>query len=403
MFDEKENKTRGKLNYKKLNEVVKVSSQVLKLIKILAIFLCCYLAIIVCKELKVLNVVLDILEILSPLFIGLIIAWLFNPLVNFLQKKGIKRVFSVLGIYLLLIGAIGLLVGSIMPILYDQILSFVEGIPSMFKDVENLFNSILSRFEKIEGIDVENIKSSIISQLENVSSDITSGISTYVIGVVKALISGVSSFVVGLIIGFFFLLGFENIGDTLIVLVPKNLRKDTSKLVGSINGSLRSYVIGVILDATVVFAICSVAFWLIGLRAPLLFAIFCAITNVIPYVGPYIGAVPALIVGFSMSPTIGILTLVAIVVIQFFEGNFLQEYIMSKTTKLHPVTIITGLLLFGHFWGIIGMIVSTPLIAVFKQVYLFLDEKYDFFKSDDVDDKPKDKKDKKETKEVVEA
>ena len=298
-----------------------------------------------------------------------------------------------------------LLVGSIIPILYEQILSFVEGIPGMFKDIENLFNSVLSRFENIEGINTEDIKSSIMSQLEGTSSELTSGVSTYVLNIIKALVSGVSSFVVGLIIGFFFLLGFENIGDTLIVLVPKNLRKDTSKLVGSINGSLRNYVVGVLIDATVVFAICSIAFGLIGLRAPLLFALFCALTNVIPYVGPYIGAVPALIVGFSMSPTIGLLTLVAIVIIQFFEGNFLQEYIMSKTTKLHPVTIIIGLLLFGHFWGIIGMVISTPVLAMLKQVYLFLDDKYDFFKIDDelMDKEKKDKDTKKSNNKVSSA
>lgn len=410
MFDENENKSRGKLNYKKLNEVVKTSGQVLKIIKILSIFVCSYIGIIVCKELKIFRIILDILGIVSPLFIGLIVAWLFNPIVNFLQKKGVKRIFSVLGIYLVLIGAIALLVGSIMPILYEQIISFAESVPSLFKDIENIFNDILSKFENIQGIDIESVKSSIISQLEGASSEITSGVSTYVIKIVKGLISGVSSFTVGLIIGFFFLLSFENIGETLLALVPRKFRRDTSKLVGSINGSLRNYVVGVIIDATVVFGICSLAFGLVGLRAPMLFALFCAITNVIPFVGPYIGAVPALIVGFSMSPTIGILTLLAIVIIQFFEGNFLQEYIMSKTTKLHPVTIMTGLLIFGHFWGIIGMVISTPVLAVFKQVYLFLDEKYDFFKNneldddDDADEKGKKRRKKEtETNQVVEA
>ena len=121
---------------------------------------------------------------------------------------------------------------------------------------------------------------------------------------------------------------------------------------------------------------CGVVFSIIGLKAPLLFAIFCAITNVIPYIGPYIGAVPALIVGFSISPTVGLLTGASIIVIQFFEGNFLQEYIMSKTTKLHPVTIIIGLLIFGHFWGIIGMAISAPVIGILKIVFNFFDRKW---------------------------
>ncbi len=379
MSEEKESRGKNKINYKKINEILKVSHNVLKIFYILAIIVCIYVVLKVCQELKILAFVLDILAILSPLFMGLIIAWLFNPVVTFLKKKGIKRVFGALMVYVLLLGIIGLLVGSILPILYDQIISFAGTVPGIFNGIETALDDFLGKFSDIEGINIDSIKNTIIAQLESMSDGITSGMSTYIVNIIKSLISGISSFVVGLVIGFFFLLSYDNIGDTVHAFVPQKWKKDVSKLTSTIDGSLRNYVVGVLIDATVIFAICSIAFGLIGLRAPLLFAIFCAITNVIPYVGPYIGAVPALIVGFAMSPTIGILTLIAIVVIQFFEGNFLQEYIMSKTTKLHPVTIIMGLLIFGHYWGIIGMVISTPLIAVFKQIWLFFDSKYDFF------------------------
>ena len=385
MKEEKEIKG-NKLNYRKLNQVLKVSHRVLKILYFLAIIACIFTIIIVAKELKILTFILSVLKVLSPLFIGLIIAWLFDPVVTFLSKKGVKRIFSVLIIYALLLSAIGLIVGSIIPILYDQIISFASSIPSLFKSIESTLDNVLDKLQGVDGVDVESIKETITKQLENASSGLTDGISTSVISFFKGLVSGVTNFVVGLVIGFFFLLSFDNVGDTLIAYVPKKSRKDVEKLVNSINGSLRNYVVGVIIDATIVFGICSLAFGLIGLRAPLLFALFCAITNVIPYVGPYIGAVPALIVGFSISPTVGLFTLIAIVIIQFFEGNFLQETIMSKTTKLHPVTIIMGLLIFGHYWGIIGMVISTPLLAVIKQIYLFFDEKYDFFKTDDDDE-----------------
>ena len=115
---------------------------------------------------------------------------------------------------------------------------------------------------------------------------------------------------------------------------------------------------------------------IVGLRAPLLFGLFCGITNVIPYAGPYIGGAPAVIVGFSRGPVVGVLTLISIIIIQFLEGNFLQPVIMSKTTKLHPVTIIVGLLIFGHFFGIVGMVISTPLIAVLKSITVFFLEKF---------------------------
>ncbi|MFI3307929.1 MAG: AI-2E family transporter, partial [Mycoplasmatota bacterium] len=128
-----------------------------------------------------------------------------------------------------------------------------------------------------------------------------------------------------------------------------------------------------------VFLISSLAFSIIGLQSPLLFGLICGITNIIPYVGPYIGGFPAAIIGLSQSVTIGILTIIAIAIIQFLEGNFLQPVILSKTTKLHPVLIIMGLLVFGYFWGILGMIVATPILATLKAIFLFFEEKYDLF------------------------
>lgn len=384
MLEDKNNKNKVKLNYTKLNEVLRISHQMLKIFYILTIIVCIYVGIKVFQEVKILNFILDVCAILSPLFIGLIIAWLFNPIITFLSKKGVKRVFGIAIVYIVFIGLLSLLIGSILPILYDQIVSFAGSIPGLIGNIENSLNNILEKFNSIDGLNIEGIKYNIVNEVEKFTENYSSGLANNIVNIVKTFISGISTFVIGMIIGFFLLLGFENVGSSLIGFVPIRFRKDASKLTNTINDSLRRYILGVIIDAFVIFTICSIVFSLIGLRAPLLFALFCAITNVIPYVGPYIGAVPALIVGFSMNPTIGILTLIAIIVIQFFEGNFLQGLIMSKTTKLHPVTIISGLLIFGHFWGIIGMVISTPLIAVCKQIWNFFDDKYDFFKGREV-------------------
>jgi len=133
---------------------------------------------------------------------------------------------------------------------------------------------------------------------------------------------------------------------------------------------------GAVIDCSAIFILTSIGLWLVVLKAPALFGFFCGLTNIIPYAGPYIGGAPAVIVGFTQSPTIGILSLVVIALIQFLEGNFLQPFIMSKTTKLHPVTIMLGLLVFGYFFGMLGMIISTPAIAVGKTIFQFFDKKY---------------------------
>ena len=142
-----------------------------------------------------------------------------------------------------------------------------------------------------------------------------------------------------------------------------------------INTSLRSYVQGVLLVMLLVFITQSIGLTIAGLKAPILFALFCAVTDIIPYFGPYIGAIPAVIVGFTISPITGICVIISIVVVQLLENNFYQPLIMGHTMKLHPVTIMLGLLLFEHFFGILGMIIATPCIACIKVIALFILER----------------------------
>ena len=141
-----------------------------------------------------------------------------------------------------------------------------------------------------------------------------------------------------------------------------------------INTSLRNYVQGLFLVMFLVFITQSIGLTLAGLEAPLIFALFCAITDVIPYFGPYIGAIPAIIVGFTISPITGLCCVISILVVQLLENNFYQPIIMGHTMKLHPVTIMVGLLIFQHFFGIIGMVIATPVIACLKVFVKFFNE-----------------------------
>ena len=129
----------------------------------------------------------------------------------------------------------------------------------------------------------------------------------------------------------------------------------------------------------IVFITQMIGLTLAGLEAPIVFALFCAITDIIPYFGPYIGGIPAVIVGFTISPITGICVLIAIIIVQLLENNFYQPLIMGHTMKLHPVTIMVGLLIFQHFFGILGMVIATPVIACLKILTEFLNEKLDIF------------------------
>ena len=368
------------IDHKKLNELISLSRNVVKILYVLLIVIGVYAIIKLTKEIKILDFIFIILRVVSPLFIGFVVAWLFDPLVKWLQKKGIRRSIGTIITYLVLLGFIALVMCGLIPLLSEQLNEFIKVIPNIIDNSKNVIDTMVDRLSVIDGLDVSAFKKEIFDKIVLFSTNLTSELPSMLVVFVKNLISGMGSIIVGLVIGFYLLLSFNNVNDTLITLFPKKIQKNTKEIVYEVNSSLRRFVVGAALDALLIFIVSSIIFSIVGLKAPFLFALFCALTNMIPYAGPYIGGIPAVIVGFSQSPTVGLLTLVSIVVIQFLEGNFIQPMVMSKTTKLHPVTIMIGLLVFGHFWGILGMFVSTPIIASCKAIFTYFDDKYNLIR-----------------------
>jgi len=369
-----------KIDISKVNDSVNLLNKILRILYILVALVGTYFIIKLFKELEIKNIFLVVLKTIAPVFIGLFIAWLFDPVVKYLKRKGIKRGFGALIVYIVFIGLLVLILSALIPTLTEQINEFAKTIPSIFDSIKSWIEGIFDNLKSIKGFDAVGMKNDVFLKIETYGIELTKSLPTITVSLVKAFFSGIGTFIIGLIIGFYFLIGFDNAGELIVTLLPKKMQKDTRDLANEVNSSLRKFVNGALIDSTFVFIITSIAFFAIGLKAPLLFGLFCGLTNIIPYAGPYIGGVPAVIVGFSQNPVTGILTLIVIFVIQFLEGNFMQPLIMSKTTRLHPVTIITGLLIFGHFFGILGMALSTPVIAAVKAICVFFNEKYEILK-----------------------
>ena len=369
------------IDKKKINELVSLSKKFVNVAYILLIVLGIYAITILLKEWNLLNFFRILISIISPLFIGLVVAWLFDPIVTYFTKKKLSRKLSTFIVYLLFLIIIGIILGMIFPLLSDQLTDFAKTIPQIIDSIKNWISDIFSNFKNIEGFDAEGVKNNLFANIEGYAGDLTSSLPTIIVNLVSVLFSGLGVVVVGLIIGFYILISFDNFGDALEFL-PENIKEDTQNVIEVVNKCLRRFVEGTLIDSTLVFIISALCLWMVGLKAPLLFGLFCGITNVIPYAGPYIGGAPAVIVGFSQGMTTGLLTLLVIAIIQFIEGNFFQPVIMSKTTKLHPVTIMLGLLVFGYFWGIIGMVISTPIIAALKALFIYFENKYNFLNFD---------------------
>lgn len=372
-------RNKEKLDMNELNEVVSLSKKILHLFYVVMIIAIILIVTIIAREWGIINFLLSVLKVLSPLFIGFIIAWILNPLVKKMEQKGIPRMISSLVLYAILIIFLIVFIRILIPTIYTQLNELLNNLPEIFNNVEDYVTNIFDSLSTSKGIDLSNVKQNLMETMNTFFVDFTTNLPAFVLNFVGSFFSSLLTIGFGLIIGLYMLFDFEAINTHLLHLFPKKNRFELSLLITNISTEVRKCVNGTLLVATMVFVCDSIGFAAIGLQAPLLFGFFCGLTDLIPYVGPYIGGAAAVIIGFSQSNLIGIMAIIVAVIVQLVENFILQPVVMSKTMKLHPVTIILGLLIFEHFFGILGMILATPCIALTKVVYKFFVEKYNLF------------------------
>lgn len=368
-------KKREKLDIENINEVISLSKKILRIGLFIAVIALITLVTYLLKTWKILDFLKNILIVISPVFIGLIIAWLFDPIISAIEKKKVPRVLACIFVFTIFVGGIILLLCLLLPTFTSQLKDFVTGIPHILKELKGMINHLFGNISGDSGIDLASIKMQVFASIENIGLNLTTKLPDMLLQTAKSIISGGMILILGIMIGFYMSYDFKKVNIGLLEFVPKRYQEDAKELMKRLNHSLRGYIQGLFGVMFLVFITQSIGLTLAGIKAPMIFALFCAITDIIPYLGPYIGGAPAVLVGFTISPAVGIFTLISIVVVQLLENNFYQPLIMGKAMQLHPVTIILGLLLFEHFFGIIGMIVATPIIACLKVIFNFVDEK----------------------------
>jgi len=368
-----------KVDTGRLNEILSTGSKIFKLLYVLFIIVLVYVIGLIFKEWKVLPFFGKILSTISPLFIGFFIAWLLNPLVLKLNKKGVKKTLSVIIVYLLLLLLIYLIFAFTIPSLGNQISDIVAAIPGIVDDVNSWINKVFVDLSNMTLQNLDAVKASFLKTITDFAASVETNLPTTAVNLISSVASGIGTIVLSLIIGFYILFDYDKFTDGFIKIFPSKNRNEVMVLSSKLSDSLYAYVSGTLWLSLLLFILSVVGFSIIGLNASVLIAFICVITNLIPYIGPYMGAAVAAAIGFAESPIVGTLTLIFILIVQTIEGNFLHPLVMSKKMKLSPITIIISLLVFGYMWGIFGMVIATPLMAIIKILYEFFNEKYHFF------------------------
>lgn len=372
-------KLEKEVDKKELNEVIGLSKRILKILYFVMIAVLILAFIIAVQKLNLFPIILSVLKVVSPFFIGFVFAWLLRPAVLWLNKKTNNNTLSSIMVFAVFVLILFLILYIFVPTVYEEVNELVGLIPSFIERISNWLNEFFTKFSS-NGIDLNEFKNNVLTNLTAYGTGLTSTLPENIINFIVSLLSGVGTVALGLIVGIYMLIDYDSIAKHFKNLFPLHMQDDVHNLATKMSVEVRKCVNGTFLVALMVLICDSLGFAIIGLNAPLLFGMLCGLTDLIPYIGPYIGGAAAVIVGLTQDPLIGIGALIVCTIVQLIENYVLQPIVMSKASSLHPIIIIIALLVFNYFFGIVGMILATPTLTIVRVIVEFILEKTNLLK-----------------------
>ncbi len=317
--------------------------------------------------------------ILLPVILAGIGYYLLNPIVDYLERKGVKRVFSIIGLFLLGIGLITILLVTVIPILNGQAVSFVHNFPKYGEQLRENFEDFMgsSSFLQIQewfNLNPAKLTGNITEQATSLLNKTLSSLGSFV-GAFKEVLLAVLTLP---FILFYLLKDGKQLPQAIVSFLPNKLQPQTKRIMAEMNGQISSYIRGQIIVSFCIGLLLYVGYLVIGLEYSLVLALVAACTSVIPYLGPAIAISPALIVALVTSPVMLLKMIVIWTIVQFIEGKFISPQIMGKSLQIHPITIIFVILTAGNLFGLAGIVLAVPGYAVLKVVIIHL---FEWFKN----------------------
>ncbi|MCC5911044.1 MAG: AI-2E family transporter [Clostridiaceae bacterium] len=310
--------------------------------------------------------------IFQTLFIQVILSgflfYLLRPLVKILNKK-IPRGISILIVYFVLICIlIGLLI-IIGPILQRQFYSLTDNMPFIISDIQKQFINIqeMEIFQRHELSGILNIED-LILQLGDLVNQLGKNFALSMANFVGVLANAVLVLVIVPFILFYILKDGEKFAKHFLSIFNKKQQDDVRLILKGIDKTLSSYIQGQGIVCLCVGVLCYITFLIVGLNYALLLAVIAGMTNIIPYFGPWIGTVPAVIVGLFQSPMMALIIVILVVIIQQIESNLIAPQVIGKKLEMHPITIMFLILIAGRLVGLLGMILAVPTYATCKVI-----------------------------------
>lgn len=316
---------------------------------------------------------------IAPFIWAFVFAYLLNPLMKKMESfMGLRRGIAILILYTFFIGLFVLILTFITPKIMNSIGEILEKIPGYMQATEKYFVDRINNWEILSRYNVDSyLQENLNAVLEQIDGyfDLETGTAFTKAALVTALnvTSAFFSFFMGLIISIYMLMDKENFMKGIRRMLFAFLKEQTAREVvafgETVNGIFSRYLNGKLLDSIIIGIICFIGLTFMRVEFALLLSIIIGFTNMIPYFGPIIGAVPAVGITLFSSPLQAFWVLVFVLALQQFDGLYLGPRILGEKVGLRPFWIILAILVGGKLFGVLGMLLGAPFTAVIIEFF----------------------------------
>ncbi|EOL42490.1 permease [Enterococcus phoeniculicola] len=312
-----------------------------------------------------------------PIILAGILYYLMNPVVDYFEKKGIARLYTIIALFILVIGLIVWGMVVIIPKIQEQTISFTTNLPNYLDTMNKKMDEILSSPLLVQFKDqAEQMSNRLMSSL----GEIIQNISKITVQSVGSFVGAVATILVAVItmpfILFYLLKDGKQLAPYFVKFMPTKMRKPTLKVLKEMNEQVSSYIRGQLTVAFAVAIMFIIGFWAIGLDYGVTLGIAAGFLNLIPYLGSFLAMVPAIFLGIVAGPIMLVKVLILFVVEQTIEGRFISPLVLGSQLSIHPVTILLVLLTSGKLFGIVGVMLGIPVYAAAKVIITHVFEWY---------------------------
>jgi len=351
------------------------------------VFICTLIIVAVINLGTTIDIIGRFLAIIAPFIFGFFFTYLIRPIVVTLEKplkkikkgKGekIKRVISIVVSYLIVIGALTIIIVYIFPQMKNSVKDIGNSVKNGYNYVTNHLDEMNAMIPVINlGSVIEYIQNNLIDKLMSNSGTIVPVVYHFSSSVLTSLYN----IFMGLVISIYMIIDGQKLKNSIkriiYALSPIEKAPAICKTISKCNHIFNGFLFGKAMDSLIIGILCFIAMSILQLPYSLLLSVIVGITNMIPYFGPIIGAIPGFVIYLFIDPKLSLFFAIMILILQQFDGLYLGPKILGDLTGIKPLWVIFGIVIGGAYFGAVGMFLGVPTVAVFMYLAdLFIESK----------------------------